>query len=480
MTARTGLFTWRRIAGVVAVTATLAILFSARPQAAATIAILNNDGAGEGFNDPTPVAPIGGNPGTTLGQQRLIAFQHAANIWGATLTSTVTIVVRANFDPLTCTPTGAVLGSAGPITVSRDFTGVPIAATWYHAALANRLAGTDLVTTLPDIGATFNVNLGQPGCLTGSPFYLGLDNNVPAGQVNLIVVLLHEFGHGLGFSTVTNGSTGAQISGFPSVYDRFALDNTSGLTWNNMTNAQRVASAINTRKLVWNGANVTAAAPGVLSLGTPELTASAPSSVAGSYLVGLAAFGPALTSTGVTGEVMPVSSPAGGAACNPLTGVDAVAVNNKVALIDRGVCGFAVKVKNAQNAGARAVIMVNNAPGSPPPGMGGTDPTITIPSVMITQADGTTFKNALRFRSRTSSGVFTTMRVNGTVLLGADPAGRVLLYTPNPFIGGSSVSHWDTSAFRNLLMEPNINSDLTQSLNPPFDLTRAFMTDIGW
>jgi hypothetical protein len=41
---------------------------------AATITILNNDGAGVGFNDPTVVAPGGGNLGTTLGQQRLNAF----------------------------------------------------------------------------------------------------------------------------------------------------------------------------------------------------------------------------------------------------------------------------------------------------------------------------------------------------------------------------------------------------------------------
>ena len=65
---------------------------------AATIAILNDDPAGVGFNDPTVVAPVGGNPGTTLGQQRLNAFQAAANKWGATLTSGVTIVVRATWD----------------------------------------------------------------------------------------------------------------------------------------------------------------------------------------------------------------------------------------------------------------------------------------------------------------------------------------------------------------------------------------------
>src|SRR5437870_889424 len=67
---------------------------------AATFTVINNDGAGEGFNDPTPVAPIGGNIGATLGTQRLIAFQRAADIWGALLSSAVTIRVNATFDPL--------------------------------------------------------------------------------------------------------------------------------------------------------------------------------------------------------------------------------------------------------------------------------------------------------------------------------------------------------------------------------------------
>src|SRR5712691_6915599 len=77
---------------------------------AATIVIQNNDPAGTGFNDPTPVAPVGGNPGTTLGQQRLNAFQLAANIWGATLVSNTTITVGADWQPLSCSSSSAVLG----------------------------------------------------------------------------------------------------------------------------------------------------------------------------------------------------------------------------------------------------------------------------------------------------------------------------------------------------------------------------------
>jgi hypothetical protein len=63
---------------------------------------------------------------------------------------------------------------------------------------------------------------------------------------------------------------------------------------------------------------------------------------------------------------------------------------------------------------------------------------------------------------------------------GADSLARALMYAPNPFQGGSSVSHYDTTMFRNQLMEPAINGDLTQSVIPPQDLTFRLLQDIGW
>lgn len=66
----------------------------------------------------------------------------------------------------------------------------------------------------------------------------------------------------------------------------------------------------------------------------------------------------------------------------------------KVALISRGTCNFVVKVKNAQNAGAVAVIVFNNVAGAPFV-MGGSDPTITIPSVMTDNPTGIALRNAL-------------------------------------------------------------------------------------
>jgi hypothetical protein len=426
------------------------------------------------------VAPVGGNAGTTLGQQRLIAFQAAANKWGATLTSAVPIRIQATWTALSCTATSAVLGSAGATEVFED-PSLPRPGHLYGKALTDKLVGFDADPATPDIVANFNVNLGKSGCLTGSFFYLGLDNN-HGNNVDLVTVLTHEFGHGLGFQTYTNGSTGAQFAGFPSIWDDFLLDTSTGLVWSSMTNAQRAASALNEGHLVWNGANVSTNVPIVLQKGAPNLKVTSPASVAATYMVGTASFGPALVSPGVTGEVMPIvdTAPNLGLACNPLSALNAAAVNGKIALVDRGTCTFAVKVKNAQNAGALGVLVVNNIAGTPPAGLGGADPTITITAVMITQADGNTLKAALATRSRTHSGMFATLGLDLSIYAGADASARAWMYAPNPYQPGSSVSHWDTSAFPNQLMEPAINGDLTHEVTPPQDLTFPLLQDIGW
>lgn len=67
----------------------------------------------------------------------------------------------------------------------------------------------------------------------------------------------------------------------------------------------------------------------------------------------------------------------------------------KTVLIDRGVCGFAVKVLNAQLKGASFVIVANNAANAGAIVMGGADDKITIPSVMISKEDGDAIKAAL-------------------------------------------------------------------------------------
>ena len=443
--------------------------------ATATIVILNNDAAGVGFNDTTAAAPVGGNTGTTLGQQRLNAFQAAADKWGATIDSPITITIRAQWAAQSCTATGAVLGSAGAIGIFRDFPGFPFGSTWYNESLGSKLFGSDLNATQPEINATFNINLGQPGCLTGTFFYLGLDNN-HGTNIDLVTVLEHEFAHGLGFQTFTNAQTGALNSGFPAIYDRFLMDNSNGKSWLQMTNAERAASSINTHKLVWNGPQVQTDVPTVLSLGEPGLTINSPAGIAGSYDPGSVAYDPDPPVGGVTGNLK-LANDGTAPVEDGCEAFPAGFFTGQIALIDRGTCSIKAKTLNAQNAGAIAVIIVNNAAGTPAPDLGD-DPSIvtpiTISTISVTQADGNTIKAQL------GTGVNATIFTNPNVRAGADQFGKMQLYTPTPFNGGSSVSHWATTATPNLLMEPNISSDLTHEVATPQDLTFSQLRDIGW
>ena len=86
----------------VALAAAAGLTAAVSAQAAVTIQIINGDPPNVGFNDPTPVAAVGGNAGTTLGQQRLNVYNAVAMKWGETLTSSVPIVVYATNEPLAC------------------------------------------------------------------------------------------------------------------------------------------------------------------------------------------------------------------------------------------------------------------------------------------------------------------------------------------------------------------------------------------
>jgi hypothetical protein len=361
--------------------------------AAATITIVNTDGPGEGFNDPTPAKPIGRNTGKTIGEQRLIAFQFAASIWAATLTDNVQIKIQSAFNPLPCTASSGVLGSAGAIQIVSDFSGAAFPRTWYPVALGNKLAGTDLIpgpsgSNADDIQAQFNSSLngtnpdGTP-CLTGSGWYYGLDSK-HGNNIDLVTVLLHEFAHGLGFASFVDETNGTQIKNRTDIYSRQLLDNTLGLTWDNMTAQQRKQSAINTRNVVWTGTHVTNSIPNVLQQGTPLLTVLSPAAIAANYQVGTASFGAPLASPGLNGNIVQgldaadTTGPSTTDGCSALT--NASSVGGHIALLDRGSCTFVTKAKNAQNAGAIGVIIVDNRLEIPPPGMSGTDPSITIPA----------------------------------------------------------------------------------------------------
>ncbi|MBT8304079.1 MAG: thrombospondin type 3 repeat-containing protein, partial [Bacteroidia bacterium] len=123
-----------------------------------------------------------------------------------------------------------------------------------------------------------------------------------------------------------------------------------------------------------------------------NITINSPGNIAGDYLsTETTAFGIAIITT-ITADFVLANDSTG----EPTQGCSSFGADatGKIAVIRRGACNFDDKVKNAENEGAIGVIVMNNIDGTPIP-MGGDDTTITIPSVMISKADGDLLEAAL-------------------------------------------------------------------------------------
>jgi hypothetical protein len=283
-----------RCAGAWALLAALGC-FASGAASAATITIQVMDAAGEGFNDATPFTPIGGNNATTLGQARLNVFTEAARLWGRLINSSQTIVVEASFDPLTCSANTGVLGSAGPMWLFRDFPGAPLPNVFYPGALADALSGVNQGGKHA-ITAQFNSKVnGDSTCLSGSYFYYGFDHRLTGHNdgrsyiADLLGVVLHELGHGLGFvSIVDQNGAGVTDSSNQQVYlgvfEQFTYEESLNMYWPQLTAAQRAQSATSqspggNAALVWNGphvnANLARLTAGLSAGGHPKLYAPA-------------------------------------------------------------------------------------------------------------------------------------------------------------------------------------------------------------
>lgn len=137
------------------------------------------------------------------------AFQAAVDIWETFITSPVTINVRATWAPL-----GAgVLGQAGTTQIFANFEGAQKLNVWYPIALAEKIQGKDLnAPGEPDISATFSSS-------TNWNYVMGATAGT---KYDLVTVVMHEIGHGLGFFGSfrdASGSGSVGLSGLPVVYD---------------------------------------------------------------------------------------------------------------------------------------------------------------------------------------------------------------------------------------------------------------------
>src|SRR5690554_3817222 len=153
------------------------------------------------------------------------AFQAAVDIWAHSITTTVTIEIEASWEPLD----EGVLGAAGPSYVLKNFLNAPTTDR-YPIALANQIAGYDLSVGNSDIVSFFNSDFD---------WYYGTDGNPPNNKYDLMSVVLHELGHGLGFTSFSSynqetniGSFGTVSDPTPLYYDQFLVSgqNGTGLT----------------------------------------------------------------------------------------------------------------------------------------------------------------------------------------------------------------------------------------------------------
>ena len=149
------------------------------------------------------------------------AFQYAVDIWASLIVSPALIKIEAEWSSLA----PDILGGAGPTDLYRNFPNAPQTNVWYPAALADAIAGSNLNGSDPEITATFNQSFPS--------WYFGVDGNPPPGKYDFVSVVLHEIGHGLGFSGTAEVDNNSGLgswgfgSPYPDVYD-LAAENLSG------------------------------------------------------------------------------------------------------------------------------------------------------------------------------------------------------------------------------------------------------------
>jgi PA domain/Lamin Tail Domain/Thrombospondin type 3 repeat len=147
------------------------------------------------------------------------------------------------------------------------------------------------------------------------------------------------------------------------------------------------------------GALIVAAAALVFQLATPshalgaKVTVTNPSASNAQYVAAAAdsAFTNQVPAGGLSGQVAVVNDGVGATtdACEAPIGFPA----GRIAVIDRGTCGFQAKIVNAASAGASGVIIVQNIAGQPQ-GMAPSPPTPPglPPAVMVSRAAGSELK----------------------------------------------------------------------------------------
>jgi len=170
------------------------------------------------WSDATAASAVGGNPGTTLGQQRKNALQYAVQQLAQQLNSPVPISVHACWAHLGGTATRATLAHATSTNLALSDNSFPMPwlskrHTWYTNTQIARMGGTTPCGALGGdcdgvdgdvVEITFNSDIGTSSVLGGSPFYFGYTSDTSSNSSDFIAIAMHEITHGLGFIGLAN------------------------------------------------------------------------------------------------------------------------------------------------------------------------------------------------------------------------------------------------------------------------------------
>jgi len=305
-----------------------------------------------------------------------------------------------------------------------------IIATGESYGIFNRLFGRD---SYNGAGATMKTVNNDPRITCPNANWNGTTTNYCTGVTSDDVVA-HEWGHAYTEYThnlVYRWQPGALNEAYSDIWGE-SVD---------MVNGRQTDSPLTNR---------TAGACTAYTRPRAIFTVNSPAGLAGDYPAGTAAFGPAITITGTMGllvlgnDGVGVIGPNNGTnqttsdGCEPLNDM-----TGKIALLYRGTCGFAVKTKNAQNAGAIGVVIANHsAGGNNPPGMAGVDPTIIIPTLSVGNNQGLVLEGQLRNNPTTP--VTVTLHSSAP---GADDSYRWLMGEDSSAFGGAIRDMWNPNCY---------------------------------
>ena len=174
------------------------------------------------------------------------AINAAVDVWSQNFVSQVPVKIKVLWERQS---NAEILASASPGKFHNNFKNIPDNDLWYASALADAIAGEDIEPAIEEVSISINST-------NGPMFYLGTDGNCPSNKYDLVSMILHEMGHGLGFLSNADYD---DLYGYgsiqqPTPFDAYA-QLPDGRRLMDLDSPSLELGEAMTQPLVWSGAN---------------------------------------------------------------------------------------------------------------------------------------------------------------------------------------------------------------------------------